>query len=155
MSPAGKLSRLLPVVALLLGAAVLVAPWRGHAGKTEDDALPGRLASWEVPEMIEHLRAAGLDLRVRATARDGEVNRSAFLCETERDWMELNLLRKAPEQVGKWQGVLSVERGRNDETWEVQARQWGDACLVAGPFIFFGDPGLLARARAALRVDAP
>jgi hypothetical protein len=33
---------------------------------------------------------------------------------------------------------------------------WGDCCLVSGPFVFFGDPELLAEIRACLdRVECP
>jgi hypothetical protein len=39
------------------------------------------------------------------------------------------------------------------QTWEAEAAVWGDGCVVARPFLFHGDPELLARVRAALGPD--
>lgn len=150
MRPIGRRLRPARYAALaVLTAAMLGASWGCH-GDANARPHPRGLRAWDLPRMVAHLRDAGLDLRRVDTAKDRALGRSAFLTATDKGWEELHSLLKVRSQLAEWRGSLYVERGRDDETWDVHVAGWGSACVVAGPFIFFGDPELLARVRAAL-----
>jgi hypothetical protein len=106
-----------------------------------------RLDAWDVPQLVDHLRQQGLELRVVATQDSGPPRHNGYLTTTDRKWQELNLMLKVPEQAEQWRGALYVERCHNTD---IRVQCWGDCCLVAGPFVFFGDRELLARVRDAL-----
>jgi hypothetical protein len=128
--------------ALLLAARACREPGKGPTA--------ARLDRWGLPDLLAHLHGAGLGLHVVPAARDGGLERGAFLTADERGWEELNALPKVPERADRWGGVVFVERRWPGEAWEVRSEVWGDRCVVAGPFVFFGDPALLDRVRDAL-----
>jgi hypothetical protein len=115
-------------------------------------ALP--LDDWDVPELVHYLNRAGLRLHVVSTALDDVVQNTAFLTTSEKSWYEVNVLVKHESRLDSWQGVLYCERVDSDVMRRQLAEQWGDHGWSAGPFLFFGDPELLARVRAVL-LDAP
>jgi hypothetical protein len=51
----------------------------------------------------------------------------------------------------RWTGVVYGECSRHHEDRAGVVEEWADGGLRAGPFVFFGDPKLLARIRTALR----
>ena len=108
-----------------------------------------RMDGWGLRELADHLRGGGLGLR--EVARPGEVppRRNAYLTTTAADWAELELLFKGSERIASWRGTVFVEAAA--EWDEDRVRTWGDCCLAAGPFLFFGDPDLHARIEEALR----
>jgi hypothetical protein len=109
------------------------------------------LDDWDVPRLVAHLNAEGLRLRLVPTQQDGVVAQRAFLTTTSKDWAELNCLSRIPECIDRWQGCLYCERSTTRTgSWDDQVQEWGDCCLVVGPFLFFGDRDLLERIRAAL-----
>jgi hypothetical protein len=135
--------RLLPAVFL---ATALLAVWavRRPAGAARD------LDDWDIPRLVDHLNASGLGLRAMATQKDATIGRTAYLTTTDREWEDINRLTKDPVRIDQWGGTLYCEQGHGRGDWPDLARRWGDCCLIAGPFLFFGDRDLLARIRAAL-----
>jgi hypothetical protein len=109
------------------------------------------LEHWVIPELVEHLKHAGLEVRLRSTRIDGAIGHNAFLTSTQKEWNDLNRLSTGPDrrQIQAWHGTVYCERMRGQNPADL-IRQWGDHCLVAGPFIFYGDAKLLERIRAAL-----
>ena len=135
------------VVSVLLAAAL-----GQRTASPRTPPLP--LNDWDVSELADYLDRAGIRLHVMPAAKDGGVQNTAFLTTTERSWHEFNLLCKDGKQQGPWQGILYCERVNGDEMRRELADQWGDFGWSAGPFLFYGDPELLARVRAVL-LDAP
>jgi hypothetical protein len=113
------------------------------------------MEGWEVSDVARHLAARGLKLRAVSTARRTRGSRSVVLTTTSKGWEELNHLPKAAECIDRWQGTVYCERPASPDSREAQLRLWGDCCLVAGPFVLFGDRTLLARIHDALLADGP
>jgi hypothetical protein len=141
-----------PLVPAVLATALLAGwiGWRG--GGPETSAVP--FDEWDIPRMVAHLNDAGLQLRIVSTLKNGLVGQAVFLTTTSKEWQDLNRLPKDQKQIHRWQGTLYCESSSIDSParsrWSEWSRQWGDCCLVAGPFFFYGDPELLDRVRAAL-----
>ncbi len=133
---------------LVTGALVVHCVGR----RTASPATPARpLDGWDIPRLVAYLNGKGLGLRVVSTLKGGggtEV--MAFLSTTDRGWEELTRLPRDRSQVGRWRGTLHCERGPGGGDWADLQRQWGDCCLVVGPFLLFGDRELLGRVRAGL-----
>jgi hypothetical protein len=130
----------------LAASALLVAAIREYEGP----ASPAQsLNAWDIPRLTAYLNGEGLGLRLVATRQNGVIDNTAFLTTTAKEFEDLNRLPKDPKRIGWWQGTLYCERGPADD-WSDLAWQWGDSSLIAGPFLFFGDPDLLARVRDAL-----
>jgi hypothetical protein len=106
---------------------------------------------WDVPRLVDHLNSHGLHLRATPTSRNGSTTDVAYLTETDRNWEELNRLMATRDTLGEWQGVVYCERVGPNVAGDVRIELWGDACLEAPPFLFFGDRDLLARIDGALR----
>jgi hypothetical protein len=133
-------------VPAVFAAAVLLAVSLGQRRATPP---PLPLDDWQLPELVAHLKRAGLRLRMAAIAKNGAISPAVFLTTEEKPWRELNGLSKDPKRIAEWRGVLYCEyRGGRDQAG--LARLWGEDCLTAGPFIFYGDAALLARVRDAL-----
>ena len=149
MGCTSKLTKLLglPVSWVLVASLLLVV---GIAVRAPPKPATASMDGWGIPEMVAHLRAAGLDFRVVPTREGADATHNAFLTTTSRGWMELNQLPKRCQDIERWHGTIYLERGRADEDWLVRTQLWGDCSLVASPFIFFGDRSLLARIREAL-----
>jgi hypothetical protein len=137
----------LPLAVLVVVASLLVA----NRVRRPPEEGP-RLDDWDVPRLVDHLSKQGLELRVVSTQDGGTPRHNAYLTKTDKKWGELNLMLKVPEQAERWRGTLYVERSHNTD---IRAAYWGDCCLVAGPFVFFGDRDLLARVRGALGEGHP
>jgi hypothetical protein len=138
-----NIHKMLPLVVVLVVASLLVA----DRVRRVHPAADTRMDDWTVPELVDRLRQEGLELRVVPTQQDGTTRYNAYLTTTNKEWKELNLMLKVPEQADQWRGTLYVERSHNAD---IRVQCWGDCCLVAGPFVFFGDRDLLARVRVAL-----
>jgi hypothetical protein len=101
-------------------------------------------------DLVEHLRAAGLHLRVVPGDRFGTPERRAYLTTTDLTWRDLDLLPKVPERLAAWKGSVYCERNTWPPSRDSLRRQWGEGCRCIGPFLFFGDPDLLGRIETAL-----
>jgi hypothetical protein len=138
-----------PLASVPLAGALLI-----HCvGQRRDGPAPvaGPLDDWDIPRLVAHLNGQGLGLRVVSTLK-GRVgsDRTAFLTTTDQGWEELSRLIRGRSQIDRWRGTLYCERGPAGGDWDDLKRQWGDCCLVVGPFLLFGDRELLGRVRAAL-----
>ena len=138
----------LPLTVLLVVASLLVAnrARRSHGGERPP------LDDWDVPRLVDHLRKEGLQLRVVPTHKGGVPRYNAYLTTTDKKWEEFNHMCKVSEQMARWRGSLYVERSNYPAT---RAEYWGDCCLAAGPFVFFGDRDLLVRVRNVLGESLP
>jgi hypothetical protein len=112
------------------------------------------LENWDIPELADYLNRAGLELRMHSPQQNGPIIRTAYLTITVKDWDDLNPLIKDPSRVSAWRGTVYCERVTAKDTEELAA-EWGDPCLIAGPFVFYGDVELLERIRAAICESAP
>jgi hypothetical protein len=133
--------------ALLAGLLALgLGQRRGGSGP------PGvPLEDWDIPRLLAHLNGEGLRLRVVATQHNGATQHTAFLTTTDKAWAELNRLTRDEKRIDEWRGTLHCERGPGRDDWASLTGQWGERCLVVGPFLLYGDRQLLARVRAALK----
>jgi hypothetical protein len=104
---------------------------------------------WDIPRLVAYLNGKGLGLRVVSTMNGGPSDRRAFLTITDKGWEELSRPLRGRSHIDRWRGTLSCERGPA-ASWADLTREWGDCCLVVGPFLLFGDRELLARVLAAL-----
>ena len=135
-------------------ASVLLAAWLGS--RTLGPAPPGvPMDDWDIARLAAYLNERGLDVRVVSTMREGCSDKTAFLTTTGKGWEDFNRLPKDAGWIARWQGTLYCERGPGGDDWCELTRQWGDSCLVVGPFLLFGDAQLLARVRDALAFTNP
>jgi hypothetical protein len=141
--------RLLRRLSALLLAGVVLAVWIGQR-KYASTSPPVSLDDWDIARLVLHLNGQGLRLRAMATQWNGVIERTAFLTTTEKTWHDFNRLPRDPQRIESWSGVVHCERGPGGEDWNALIEQWGDCCLVVGPFLFFGDRELLDRIRALL-----
>jgi hypothetical protein len=112
------------------------------------------LDNWHIPQLVDYLNRAGLELRMHSPQHNGPILRTAFLTITDKDWDGLNPLAKDPSRLSAWRGTVYCERVMAKDAAELAA-EWGDPCLVAGPFVFYGDVELLERIRAAICESTP
>jgi hypothetical protein len=139
-----------PVLAIVLAGAW---EWGGGASR---GAPAADLSGWELPQLVEHLNAHGMGLRVVSVTKTNapQGTNSAFLTTTKQTWSDLTHLLKVTEKIDTWAGTLYCERLHQPGARALQIELWGDCCLVVGPFLFFGDRELLARASAILHASA-
>jgi hypothetical protein len=106
-----------------------------------------------VADLLPHLEGRGLHFHASGTRENGPVVRNAFLTREERAWTDLGGLPKDPSKARSWSGIVYCECATREEAREDVLAGWGECGLRAGPFVFFGDPELLAEIRAALAID--
>jgi hypothetical protein len=134
---------------LVLVAGVLLIIWADQR-KTRPASPIVPLDDWDIPQRVAFLNDEGMALRLVDTG-NAPVGSNAYLTTTNKGWDELNALVKHPDGIEQWQGILYCENAQGlQATWPGLIQQWGDCCLVVGPFLFFGDRQLLGRVRAAL-----
>jgi hypothetical protein len=138
------------MLGLPLLLAVLVGAWVRSRGHRAAPRTPPELQDWDINDLAEHLRGAGLPLREVATAEDGDARNSAYLTTTASTWDELARLARVPERRAGWEGTVYCERNTRESDRKLCRHLWGECYLCAGPFLFFGDPELLGRIRAVL-----
>jgi hypothetical protein len=137
-----------PLVPAVLTGALLAVPLGQRGGGSAPRAVS--LDDWDIGRLVTYLNGEGLRLRRVSTQRRGVSPLRAYLTTTAKEWLDLDSLPKDPDRIARWRGTLYCERGPADHWPDLQG-QWGDCCLVVGPFLFFGDRELLGRVRAALR----
>lgn len=129
-------------------AGVILAGW---AWRTAWRPQPLPLESWAIADMADHLCGRGIHLRVVSTAFSSPARQSVFLTQTDKPWARLNEVAALRECIDQWRGtLLLLHRGDDVDRLAEQTELWGDSCLIAGPFVFFGDPELLLSVRAVL-----
>jgi hypothetical protein len=141
---------LVPLAAILLSGLLALAPRREEPGPGQPPRFP-RMEDWDVADLVRHLESRGLKLHALPTFRRGSVGRNAFLSTEARPWADFGGLIKDPQRLAPWTGVVYCERLAYPEGAEHLSDCWGDACLWAPPFMFFGDATLRARIRDNLQ----
>ncbi len=131
-------------------AVLLTARLSRPAG--EESAPPHLLgaSAWTVADLLRHLEGRGLHLHAAGTRENGPVATNAFLSLERRPWADLGGLVKDPSRFRGWSGIVYCEYGAREGAREGALAGWGEWGLRAGPFVFFGDPNLLAQIRDAL-----
>jgi hypothetical protein len=102
---------------------------------------------------LRRLREHGLYLHVDSLWQfEANLDTGFFLSEQPRAWDTLNALARDPRYHDRWQGIIKAERRSEGSPHAVaQIQEWGPYGLLAGPFVLFGDPVLLARVREAVQ----
>src|SRR5262249_34149931 len=103
-----------------------------------------------VAQVAARLESRGLKLRLVPDALSSS-STGAYLTQGSKSWEELNVLPKIREHIDRWAGTVHCERLNEPSSRNLQVSLWGDCCLEARPFLFFGDPALLARIHKALQ----
>jgi hypothetical protein len=139
-----------PFVGLSLVLVTILGVRTCYESRAAQRAAAPAVAERDIPQLLERLRAGGLKLRAVRVDKRGTSRDNVFLTRTDREWVQLHALPMVPECIERWQGTVYCERVHQPASRELQVRMWGDCCLVAGPFLFFGDRKLLARIRDCL-----
>jgi hypothetical protein len=139
-------ARVLVVLTLLVGLAI-VAFWKTPSAPERSAA---RMAGWDVPDLVASLEGRGVPLHLSPTGPGANTRIHAYLSTTAKPAAELYWLVKDTRTMHPWAGVVYCELSRNYEDREGVVEEWAECGLRAGPFVFFGDPQLLARIRTAL-----
>jgi hypothetical protein len=135
-------------LALLGGLAVVAcARWAPRVARASTAI---ELGCWDIPRLVDHLRARGVPLHMVSTIATAESRSNMFLTTRGQGFDDCNTLPRSPEAAGKWRGVVYCEINQHysDERPEGGAEDW---YLRRGHFCFFGDPDVVARIEAALR----
>jgi hypothetical protein len=139
-----------PFIGLPVVVVVLLGTWNCYEARRGSPISASRRHATDVAHLVEYLRAGGLELRAVSADKGGAAEHNLYLTTTDKGWEQLNGVPKVPECIERWQGTVYCERVFDPATRDQQQRLWGDCCLRAGPFLFFGDRQLLGRIRACL-----
>jgi hypothetical protein len=142
-----------PVLSLLAGLTMLglaAVNWRAEPRPAQAHAAV-RMEDWQVIDLAGYLQARGLDLQVLPSSRGGEIGVNAFLAVPGVGADDVLLLAKDNRKISRWAGVVACEHLANPQMQGDIVDSWGECGLRADPFIFFGDPAVLASIREALR----
>src|SRR5262249_41093505 len=112
-----------PFLAALLAGGLLAVTVRQRLDSYATQAGP--LNDWDIPQLVAHLNAKGLGLRLVSTRKDGLLDGDAFLTTTNRDWPDLNELPKVPQLVHRWPGTLYCQRKTVEDGWSDRVAYWG------------------------------
>jgi hypothetical protein len=104
-----------------------------------------------ISALVAHLERHGIPLRVIPIAHNGDVCRGAYLTRTSKDWDQLVMWGRMPGHLPHWQGTAHVQPLPGPQARLEAQLSWGEACLMSGQLLLFGDPVLLTQFRAALR----
>jgi hypothetical protein len=135
------------ILTLLLGAATL-----GQILMLVRPSPPQSLeiARTQFEAIVAKLRSTGVDLRVVSQRGDGLWDNAIYLTKTNKGEQDLKKVPADPGYLDHWQGTVVVMRLGNQARYDHQLDLWGDACLVNGGFVFFGDKELLKEIRRCM-----
>jgi hypothetical protein len=134
---------------LILIALTLPLGWAGYKALTRPHYLD--LTDWDLDRLERHLGEQGLGLRRVDSTGMRPMVPCMFLTHTDKSWDQLERVPKAAALIDGWQGTVYCERWPGPEGRQYQAAVWGDCCLLAGPYLFFGDRAILAEIQLALQ----
>jgi hypothetical protein len=145
--PAPLRAPALVALVILIGLAVAATSWRARSAPKRCEVC---MDGWDVHDLAGYLEGQGLRLHLSPSFAGGDARSNAYLSTTAKPIAELYWLAKNSRKMHPWSGVVYCERLRHPEDREGVLESWADCGLRAGPFVFFGDPALLARIRTAL-----
>jgi hypothetical protein len=156
--PAPLRAPALVALVVLVGLAAAATCWRARsAAKHSAVCMDG----CDVHDLAAYLEGRGLRLHISPSWAGGNARTNAYLSTTAKPGAELYGLAKNRRKMHPWAGVVYCERVRYQEVregvaeWrEDELQSWSDCGLRVGPFVFFGDPALLARIRTALGAES-
>jgi hypothetical protein len=154
--PASQRQRraVLPVIAV---AATACAFYLGRGDPPAAPLSPAVVAApddWKVADLVASLSERGLGLHAVPASARGDVEGGVYLCAQPRARGDLQKLPRLAQLAGRWGGVVFCQReGTGAPLTPGDLASWGEHGMVAGPFVLFGDPELLARVRAALEEE--
>jgi hypothetical protein len=108
---------------------------------------------WDVHDLAAYLQGQGLRLHLSPSWAGGNARTNAYLSTTAKPGAELYWLAKDSRKMDPWSGVVYCERLRHPEDRKESVDSWAECGLRVGPFVFFGDPALLARIRTTLGAE--
>jgi hypothetical protein len=137
-----------PLALALAAGALLVHSFGQRTGSSA--RVAASLDDWDIPRLAEYLNGKGLGLRVVSSMNGRHSDWTAYLTTTDKGWEELSRPRRDRSDIERWRGTMYCEQAFAPPAWAYLIPEWGDCCLVAGPFLLFGDRELLGQVRAAL-----
>jgi hypothetical protein len=141
--------------ALLLLAVVGAAAVAGNWVSSEPAAPAGPdMRGWDVADLVRHLESRGLRFHVCPTRENGPTRWNAYLTRQQRPWEDYGRHGVDPRRIARWYGVVYCQCEGREDARDFEVPRWGMFGLWARPFVFFGDPSMLAEIRAALGIDA-
>lgn len=147
LRPAPIRAPALVALTVLVGLAVVAAHWGARSAPEHSEVC---MDGWDVCDLAGYLEGRGLRLHLSPTGPGGNASSIAYLTTAATPGAELYWLPKDTRTKHCWAGVVYCERLRPPEDREGVVESWADCGLRAGPFVFFGDPALLAGIRTAL-----
>jgi hypothetical protein len=138
------------VAGLTLLVALLIGNGDLSLRQRKPSPLHAEMQDWDVADLAEHLRGAGLPLRVVPLVGAGDPGERAYLTTTASTAHDLDLLVKSRDRLRDWKGTVYCERPVSEENRRLRLRHWADCCVEVGPFVLFGDTELLTRIATAL-----
>jgi hypothetical protein len=139
-------TRLLPGVILLGGLLCGARIWQIERSRRGAD-----VSEWDIPKLVSHFHTRGLPVRIVFTKKDGVTTSNAFLTTTDQGFEEFNVLPRGEQYINQWRGVVYCEIIKNPQQRADASIGMKGYYLERDPFIFVGDPALLARIGSALR----
>jgi hypothetical protein len=99
---------------------------------------------WGLAEFVNHLQAAGVNVKVIPTRKNGAWEDSVYLSENpDANWLSFQVKQRNVENIEQWQGALWVERLRREGDTEGYVAEWGNNGCQIGRFVVFGDARLV------------
>jgi hypothetical protein len=145
--PGSIRARALAALVVLAGLAIAAAYWGARSAPERSEAC---MDDWDVHDLVGYLRGRGLQFHLTPTSSGRNASSNAYLTTEAKPAAELYRLLTTRKAIHIWAGVVYCEVSRRYEDREGVLEMWADCGLRAGPFVFFGDPALLARIRTAL-----
>jgi hypothetical protein len=136
---------------VLIGLAVAATCWRACTPSKRCEVC---MDGWDVHDLAGYLEGQGLRLHLSPTFDGGDARTNAYLSTTAKPIAELYWLAKNRKAMHPWAGVVYCERPPSYDRAADAVESWADCGLRAAPFVFFGDPELLARIRTALGAES-
>ncbi len=146
----------LPAWKMWLLPVLFVAPLAAHhfafrpkTGKEEPRAVVrDDMKEWTLVNLRDHLQTKGLLLRLEAERPGQPLRNFGYLLVPGRQLPQTPLLTGGAH-IGRWRGMAHCCKS-DDHTRDALLQQEPVYSLRVGPFLFFGDPALLARIRETL-----
>jgi hypothetical protein len=99
-----------------------------------------------VRELLERLRAAGIQWQVLSAMKGGGPEQGVYLCDRPRAWEELQFLGRWPDLAPRWRGVVLVDA----HPLARLSGGWQENGVAVGGLSLYGDPDMLRQMLTAL-----
>jgi hypothetical protein len=103
--------------------------------------LPGYRS--QLAALVWKLRDHGMEFTVYSQWPDGLWDDGVYITTTDKTFREIALLRVNPTMLDTWKGNVAIMRMNSLPGTDSPYDTWGEACLVEGDFVFFGDKEMI------------